>query len=306
MERRDKLGLLFALGATVLFSFKHVIAKSAYRWDVDPLTLLTMRLYFAAPLLLLTLAIREPKRLRTTRGRDLAQIVVLGILGVTVAMGASFASLYYIPASLSNVLTFTYPALTVLVMLALYRQIPSRAVVLSLLVTFTGMLFIVPPGRLDLSSNFGLGAALALLSALTFAIYNALADRLLRRVSPLQLSALGTTAAMLTLIFYNGPKWHSEPAVVAHGALLGVVCGYLPFLAYSYALQYAGAARTVVVNTLGPPMTLCWAMLFLGERMTPPQLLGMACIVTGVLAAKLNKPVTKPALVSPAAPAVAQ
>lgn len=290
MQDKQNVGVFFALAATALFSFKYVIAKSAYGYGVESQTLLAMRLYFAVPLLLGTLWLRERAQLRAIARTDLAQIAALGVLGVAVAMGASFASIQRIPASLSNVLTFTYPALTVLVMVILFGIAPNRAVLASLAITFVGILCIADLGHVDYASDFGQGVLLALFSAMAYAVYNAFAERLLSRISALQLSALGTAFALIALVAVFGLNFDARPVIVLHGLALGVVCGYLPFLAHAYALKYAGATRTVVINTLSPPLTLLWAVVFLGESMSPLQLVGMLCVVAGILLAKLGKP----------------
>lgn len=310
MQRNHRLGILFALAATALFSFKSVVVKSAYRWGVDPSTLLAMRLYFAVPPLLLTLGLRERRRVMSMRGVDLLHIVLLGMLGIALAMAASFASIRYISASLANAITFIYPALTVLVLFLLFGKRVGRGVLIALALTFVGTVLVVGPDRPTLGGDFGLGVGLALVSALAFAFYNAFAERLLERVSTIQISAIGTTAAMLMLIAVNGPLWNDDPIVIAHGAFLGIVCGYLPFLAYPAAIRHAGATTTVVVSTLNPPLTLLWAVLALGESMSALELVGMGAIAVGVLTARLNRytppaePVELPAMAPAAAPSV--
>jgi drug/metabolite transporter (DMT)-like permease len=58
---------------------------------------------------------------------------------------------------------------------------------------------------------------------------------------------------------------------------------------YTVSLTYLPASVANLVATLEPSMTAVLAYLFLGERLTSPQLFGSALVITGVIILRLNE-----------------
>jgi len=65
--------------------------------------------------------------------------------------------------------------------------------------------------------------------------------------------------------------------------VLSVACMFLPGLMQAEGVRRVGAQRAAIGSTVGPPTTIFLAALFLGERLTPWQVLGSAMIIVSVL-----------------------
>jgi drug/metabolite transporter (DMT)-like permease len=55
------------------------------------------------------------------------------------------------------------------------------------------------------------------------------------------------------------------------------------------AVREIGSARTSVYSNVVPIVAMLTAVVFLGERLTPPRLLGAACVLVGVALTRVGK-----------------
>ena len=113
---------MMAVGA-VAFSGKAVIIKLAYRYGVDALTLLALRMAFSAPLFLaLGVWAARSETAAPLGARDAIAIVILGIVGYYLASYFDFLGLQYITAALERLVLYLYPTFVVLLSAALFGR----------------------------------------------------------------------------------------------------------------------------------------------------------------------------------------
>ena len=119
-------GYVMTLGAAVGFSLKAVLIRLALAEGVDVLTLLMMRMYAAAPLLLgaLIWSLHRRKEQRpqsqpvsgpTAPGRSkvrlAARYLFMALVGTGGAMYLSFYSIARTGAAIATLIIYTYPAM---------------------------------------------------------------------------------------------------------------------------------------------------------------------------------------------------
>lgn len=284
-----RIGYLLVAVSALGFSTKSVLVKLAFGYGVDPLTFMLMRLYVGLPLFFAALFWKEGPAAFRMQARELGHFALVGLVGLGGAVYFSFAAIFELTAATATLLVYTYPALTILLTYLLYRKI-SAAQIVAVVVTFAGLALVLRVGRADLATFSWIGFACGLASALCFASYNIMSERIMRKVSPLRLSAF--TVGIVTIVFaafFGAREYPREPAVWGLAALLGSFSGFLSFLAFMYGVRILGAGRTAILNSVGPLFTLFWAFLFLGELLDGLQLFGGAAVVAGVLALRLKK-----------------
>ena len=125
------LGAVFAFIAAGAFSGKAILVKLAYRYAVDPVTLLTLRMLFSVPFFMV-MAIWSARDARTVNlnRRDWSAIVILGLLGYYLGSLLDFWGLSYISASLERLTLFLYPTLVVVLSALLLRRRIRRVLVI--------------------------------------------------------------------------------------------------------------------------------------------------------------------------------
>ena len=286
----EHLGIALAVLAALGFSFKAIFVKLAYAAAaVDAVTLLTLRMTFALPIALwasLWLCRAAPPLSRN----DWGLLLVLGVLGYYGASILDFIGLQYISAALERLILFIYPTLTVLIgVLFMGKALEKRQVAaLALSYAGIGLAFAHDLQVTDDMHAVLLGGAFIFGSALSYALYSAGAEVAIRRLGTLRFAALAiivsTFTTQLHFVLTQPFSALAQPLeVYAYAAAMALFSTVLPVFWQSAAVQRIGAARTVLIGTLGPMLTIFFAWLLLTEPVSIAQLLGAGLVLAGVL-----------------------
>lgn len=294
MKRLAASGYFLIIMSAFGFSFKGILAKLAYSYGVDAMTLMLMRMTIALPFFLLALVVIDGKDALKVSAKELALYAFMGIAGIGLAMLFSLYALELIDATIATIVVFTYPAMTV-VLLALFNgQRLTERRFLPIAVTFAGLLLVVGMDKAVLASLNLKGVAFGLLSAFCYAVYNALSERALKDRSAIRLI---TYCIVFQVAFFGGLfGWREYPRtadVWAIAALQGILSGFMPFVFFTYGVKKIGVGRAVVIGSLGPVFTAVWAYFFLNERLMALQVLGMFMVVSGIVLLKLKREATE-------------
>ncbi|MCP3678714.1 MAG: DMT family transporter [Deltaproteobacteria bacterium] len=291
MKRLATSGYFLVMMAALGFSFKSILVKAAYGYGVEPMTLMLMRIFIALPLYIVTLLIVEGRSAFTVSARELLLFAFMGITGIGCAMLFSFYSLELIDASLATLVVYTYPAMTVVLLIIFFGERATAAKFVSLSVTFLGLIMVVRVDRVDYLNLNGKGILFGLVAAFAFALYNAMSERAVKSVSPVRLISycMFFFVAFFGILFGNR-AYPDAPEVWGLAAILGLFTGFIPFLCLLYGIKRIGAGKAVIIGSLGPLFTVLWAFLLLGERLDTIQIGGMVVAITGVMALRLGKP----------------
>nr|MBP8238239.1 DMT family transporter [Pseudomonas sp.] len=118
--------------------------------------------------------------------------------------------------------------------------------------------------------------------------YSAGAEVAIRRLGTLRFAALAiivsTFATQLHFVLTQPFSALAQPLeVYAYATAMALFSTVLPVFWQSAAVQRIGAARTVLIGTLGPMLTIFFAWLLLTEPVSIAQLLGAGLVLAGVL-----------------------
>ena len=286
----ERLGIALAVLAALGFSFKAIFVKLAYAAAaVDAVTLLTLRMTFALPIALwasLWLCRAAPPLSRN----DWGLLLVLGVLGYYGASILDFIGLQYISAALERLILFIYPTLTVLIGVLFMGKALEKRQVAALVLSYAGigLAFAHDLQVTDDMHAVLLGGAFIFGSALSYALYSAGAEVAIRRLGTLRFAALAiivsTFATQLHFVLTQPFSALAQPLeVYAYATAMALFSTVLPVFWQSAAVQRIGAARTVLIGTLGPMLTIFFAWLLLTEPVSIAQLLGAGLVLAGVL-----------------------
>ncbi|CAO3363318.1 DMT family transporter [Azospirillum palustre] len=289
-------GLGLAVAGVVAFSLRPVIIKLAYRYNVDPVTLIMLRMVFALPFFLgMALWAGASKGERAPiAGRDLALTVALGVTGYYAASFCDFLGLRYVTAGMGRLLLFLYPTIVVLLSaLFLGKRIGLREVV-ALVVSYAGVALVVWSEIGTGHPDFATGAALVFMGAFLYSIYLVGSSRVVQRIGSMRFTAYAMTAACLCCIlqFLVLRPWSALDLplpVYGLSAVMAVVCTVLPVLMTAEALRRVGPNLVALSGAIGPVSAAVFGYLVLAEPMGWLQLAGAALTVAGVMIISLWK-----------------
>jgi len=286
----ERVGIVLAVLAAFGFSFKAIFVKLAYAaTSVDPVTLLTLRMTFALPFALFA-ALWLCRSAPPLKRKDWGLLIALGLLGYYGASILDFVGLLYISAALERLILFTYPTLTVLIgVLAMGKRLERRQVG-ALLLSYAGI-GLAFAHDLEVAGDTQtvlIGAAFVFGSALSYAFYSAGAEVAIRNLGTIRFAALAiivsTFATQLHFLASQPLSALQQPLdIYFYSAAMALFSTVLPVLWQSAAVHRIGAARTVLIGTLGPILTIFFGWLLLSEPLSAEQLLGAGLVLVGVL-----------------------
>lgn len=270
------------MGAAALWGVSGVVAKSLFNRQIEPWTLLEIRLTgsFLTLLVILTLG-KQPVRVP-------AQMV-----GRLVALGLAMTSAqftYYLTISLTNVSTALFLQYTAPVFVALYAWATTREPITPLrggaiLLAVIGSYFLVTGGggiRVH-----PLGMVSGFLSAVAFGVYAILGRGRIQQVGSWTtlLYALGSGAIAWSFIV---PPWKAylaghQPVEWALFGFIVIFATILPFGLFLYGLRHLTPELASLTATLEPVVGSAAAFLILREAMAAVQIAGGLAIVAAVV-----------------------
>lgn len=287
-----RTGFAMAACGAVLFSTKAILAKLHYRYGIDALDVLALRMACSAPLFGM-LALRETARARG-RGerlsrRDAGLILVLGLLGYYLSSLLDFWGLEYVPVSLERLILFLNPTFVLLIGLVAFARPVSRGQWLAMAVSYAGVALVFGESLRISGEHVVAGAVLVLGAALTYALYLALSGELVQRLGSLRLVAYAMcVSTVATLAHYalvrDVATMFAQPwEIYALAAANAVFCTFLPVTLTMAAVARIGAGGTAQLSALGPVSLVFLGSWILGEPVTLLQLAGTAVVLASVV-----------------------
>ncbi len=290
----------FVLFGSIMFSIKAVLVKLAYQYDVDTLSLLTLRMSFALPFFV-GIAIYSTQKNNKQKvpvmlsSKDWGALAFLGVIGYFAASYLDFWGLQYISASMERLILFIYPTIVLLLNLVIFKEKINRIQVIALLITYIGISIVFAEGlSISQQPNFVLGGFLVFCCAITYAIYLVGSGQLLPRLGTLRFTSHAMIFACLAVIIQHGimQQWQLSgfaPQVYLYAFLMAVLATVLPTLLVSEGIRVIGASTASIIGSVGPISTILLAYIFLGERLGFWQWVGAIVVIGGVLLISLQK-----------------
>jgi len=289
-QQKHLYGVCLATLAAVGFSAKAILVKLSYVDSVDPVTLLALRMLFAAPFFLLT-ALRCGWRRQAQRisAADQVKLLALGLLGFYLSSLFDFIGLQFISAGLERLILFLYPTLVLVFSAILLRKPLRRRHLVALAISYAGI-FLVFVRQIELQpAGLWQGAAWVFASTLTYSLYLIGTGELVKRVGAARFTAyamlIACAATLLQFVLTHPPQLLLEvPARVYRlAALMALFSTVLPGFMLSASIGLIGFGRTAMIGSIGPVATLIMAYALLGEPMGWLQTVGAGLVLAGVL-----------------------
>ena len=228
-------------------------------------------------------------------GHRVARLVLIAVFGGPIFLASMNLAVSHVGATIASFVAGLYAILAATLAPLLLPERLTRRVLAGLLVALAGTALLA---ELDPASADRAGLAWGLLAAVSFAMYLLLGRRW-SRSNGLEGStiAFGTlamsTLALGTLVIVGDPA----SLVPARPELVSAVAiGWLAVVAVGGQLltvasvRLVPAARTASFLLLNPITATILAALLLGERPSPPQLLGGGLVLAGIAAATVPLP----------------
>ena len=281
-----------ALFVTFLWSTSWVLIKFGLRSDLPPVTFAGLR-YTLAFLCLLPVVLFNTEHRKTIRKLPKAQwgeLILLGLLYYTLAQGSQFVGLALLPApTLTLLLNFSPIFIAVYSMYSIHER-TSLLQWGGIFITVVGALVYFLPLSLEGGQTLGLIAAFVGVTS------NAAAAVLGRkvnshgRISPIVVTTISMGVGGVLMLGIGVGVQGIRVLTLQQWAIIGwlaLVNTAFAFTLWNKSLQTLTAVESGIINSTMLPQITILAWIFLGETVNGKQMLGLACVVAGILVVQL-------------------
>jgi drug/metabolite transporter (DMT)-like permease len=283
---RRTLPLLAVWGTVLFWGLSFVSSKTILNTGVPPMTMVTIRFLIAA--LILNVFLRRFDPGARLRRKDILPLAVSGLFGVTVYFFFEARGIRLTSASHASLIIAVIPVITVLAEALLFRAHVSWRSVIGILLSVTGVVFVVrPPGGTPEGPVSLAGDLFMFGACLSWVVYIILSRNLHERLSEIAITAyqsLFGTAFLVPLALLEMRQW--VPITLAAGlnlVYLAVFCSALSNFLYVYSLSRLGPIAVSPYVNLIPVVGVLGGVALLGETIAWVQILGGIVILAGVL-----------------------
>jgi drug/metabolite transporter (DMT)-like permease len=269
--------------------------KLAFRYQIDPLSLLFLRMVFSLPFFVVSpWLLNKKKRAIQPRRKDFIWVGLLGMLGYYTSSLLDFKGLQYVTAGLERLILFVYPTLVVLLSFLVFRKPIGKREIAALLLTYLGILIVFMNDHLSNQKEVIWGALLIFASAFTYAVYLIGSGVLIPRFGSVHFTAYAMIASCLSVVVHylltQTRSIFIHPLPVYGLALsIAVFSTVIPTFMVSKGIQIIGASRASIIASVGPISTIILGFFILGERITAYEIAGTVLVLTGVLLVSSKK-----------------
>jgi drug/metabolite transporter (DMT)-like permease len=274
--------------ATFFWGTTATLARFVFRdRHVPALTVVELRLVFAAALLGPWLAWRHPDKLYVAR-RDWGYLLVLGVVGLAGVQGSYYYSISVLGVGLAILLQYLAPSLIVIYQMARGARVAPMTVAAALGAVAGTALLVWGIDRTAPQPS-PMHWAIGFSSSLLFAFYILFTKRGLTRYAPETLLFYTFSIAAVVWACVT-PPWKIVragygPDLWGLFAVLGAFSTLVPFVLFNAGLRRLAAPQAGIIATLEPVVAVASSALILGEGLRPVQYLGAVLVLGAAMLA---------------------
>ncbi|WP_338218053.1 DMT family transporter [Lacticaseibacillus salsurivasis] len=287
MQKKRLLGIGLAMFGACLWGVSGPASELLFAQGVDVAWLISSKMLIAGVLTMLLALVKAPQAVLAPwrNRRDAGQMVIFILFGMITMQFIYFKAVAVGNAPTATILQYLAPVVILVLSAFMARTLPRRQDVLIIALAMFGTLMVVTKGHLTQLAIGPRALLWGLLAALAAAMYTMLPAGLLRRHSPLVVTAWAQLLGGLVMTLYR-PVWQNPPhldhtgiAAYAFVVLFGTLIAYLVYLA---SLQYISATAASLLDAFEPLGATVVSVLMFHLHLGGPELLGGALIIATV------------------------
>jgi drug/metabolite transporter (DMT)-like permease len=282
------------LGTVLLWALNSTVTRYVLTHGFHPLAYATTR-YAAATVLFWGFTYRRERSFRIAR-RDLRYVALAAVM-IFANQLCFVDSIDKTSAATVTLFLGTTPIFIGIVASVIGLERMGRGFWLATLVSIVGVAF-VASGTGGFSGHVS-GDALAVSTAITWAMYSVAITPLMRRYSPFRISSLVLALGWIPIALVGS---HQTAHQSFHfGALMWLCFGFavvgplfLTNILWFTAISRVGPSRASLFSNMQPAFGVAFAILLLGEGLAAPEVAGGALILAAVVVERSRRPAVEP------------
>jgi len=263
------------------WGLEYVFAKNALE-NIETMTLVFIKYIIGAAIIMAYRFRKEGKRFWPRR-QDFLVFVVCAIFGEIGYFYCEYSAMSYLPVSLITVILSFVPIFSLLIERILYKRKVTGPLLGGVVACVIGVCLIIGADFDLLLSGRLLGYLFAFGAVLSWNAYNFITVSLHRQYTSLTLTLNQLLCSIILLAPYAISHFPAREVftleTVGGVVYLGVMGAAIGFIAQVKALHVLGVTPTSIFSNFIPVTSTFFGWLFLGEVISPIQMVGGAIIV---------------------------
>ncbi len=284
MSKETRAVITVLAGATLLGSLG-AWGRAIFRYESNPMVVVTWRALIGALALAGLLAILRPQLLRIRTG-DLPFFAMYGFVGVTMNFWTYFSAVKFTTLAVAITLLYTYPAFVVLLSALFLRERLTSTKVVAVIVTLLGSTLVAQVHQADWLRLNLTGILFGLLAGLSMATYSIFGKRALARYPPWTVVLYAFAMGGVFLAALSGPHLLQALRYPAAAWLWIFGLALIPSLGgyalYTLGLRDLPASQASIIATWEVVTAAFLGWLLFGEYLAAVQYLGAALVCFGI------------------------
>ena len=264
-----------------------VVAKSLAA-TIDPtLSLLLRGMVSALVYAIIILVLR--KKIPHISPKDWWTFLLLGILCIPMNQLLFFVACKYTSAPNVALAYAMIPAFVLVMEIVFLKVKASKLKIFGIAVAVIGAIVIFSEGGIDLGSEKFWGNVLAILAAMSWAVYTVVGKKTVAKFGPFVTTGMAILFgfAVFCIIFSFIGDFSTAPAVDAWAwskiVYLAVGLSVIGYSLWAFVLKRLDASKVAVFTNLQPIITPILSAIFLSFVFTPQFVIGSVVIIAGVI-----------------------
>ncbi len=293
MESKDRMssvwGLLVTSAGAAMWGLNAVAGKFVMGTKgVDPVFMVTLRLILAGLILLTFDCVKNKGKGLFDIWKDKSSVVrllVVAIFAFAICQTSYFAAIDLSNAGISTAIQQTAPVFVLIWVMFLEKRLPKKIEVFVLFAVIMGAFLLATGGSFDSLIIPPAALMLALISAITCAMYTVLPAKLIEKYGTF--CAVGWGMFLAGIFLIPVAKLWVVSGTWDVGTILGfgfvVIFGtVVAFGAFLYGVTIVGPLKGSVLGLIEPVVAAVASAVLLGQAFTLSDIVGIAAILGGV------------------------
>lgn len=280
------VGILAIALAATLWAIAANVARLIFDAGVQPQELAATRAVITAVGLAVATGLWQQRKLWD------GQVLALGLSLALVTL-CYYIAIARLSVAIATVVQYTGPALVVGWVALKTRRMPSPKILVALVAALSGVVLVAGIFGSALTLD-PLGLVAAGLSAIFFTTYTLLSEALVGRYGSVGVMARGFLVSSLVWVALQIPRGVPmaifQPQIGLGILFVGIVGTLIPFCLYCWGIQQVASDRAAIAATLEPVVATVIAWLWLGQTLTPAQIIGSVLVLIAVMLIQLHRP----------------
>ncbi|QCX34588.1 EamA/RhaT family transporter [Caloramator sp. E03] len=282
-------GYIYAIISAIFFGTSGIFVKNGYSDNFSPTDLLMLQYIIAGIILLLICKIKYKKEMKISKS-VFKKLLIQGAFANTLMTVFFYSSFKYLDVSIATMLLYTYPAMVAISSSIFLKEKISKIKVFAILGTFLGCMMVLNIFSNNFKNLSIIGIIFGLLAAIFYTFMNIYAKKIVDDLHPVIVTFYTTLFSLFVLLVFNFNFILKLPNLsyksILNAALLAFFCEIIPLTLLYAAIRYIGPVITSIIGTLELPSAAILSLIFLKEKISILQILGIVIVIYSVIVLK--------------------